>query len=186
MNYSMKNIVKSWKDVVSVILPIYALGCTAPTAVRGEAGKTAVAADQTVETMDASALEVCESIIRKPGYEKAFSDRPACIRGREDVYVGILRFLNKEEFGYVNHDGQEEFIKLAYPVDSLHEEAVKLSADYRQALPQADKDKYGIVERGVEAKTLVALLNKMKPVREKNIDGAFPLAELQFGRANRQ
>lgn len=185
MKYSMKNMTKNGKNLITAVLPMYiALGCGATVAAKKDmdrAEEKYSAAEVTAE-----AIEVCESIIRTPGHEVPFSDRAECIRGREDLYVGFLGLLNKEEFKTIVRDGEAEFVKVAYTVDNLHQEAVKRSGEYRQALHQADHNKDGVIESGAEAETLVKLLSKLKPICDKNTDGAMPLEALQFGRAARE
>jgi hypothetical protein len=172
-----KNMVKDGKNLITVVLPMYiALGCSNVNLEPKMEGK-----------LNAETIEICDTVIRNPGYEQPFAERPECIRDQEALYVGLLSLLNKEEFKTEVRDGEVEYVKVAYPVDALHEEAVKMSAEYRNALHKADYDpKNGVVESGAEAETLVEILSKMKPVRKKNTDGAWPLKELQFGRSARR
>lgn len=158
-------------------VPMYlALGCSTNIAARGDANMEG-------KTKAIPSIEVCEDIIRNPGYETPFAERPDCIRGREDLYTGLLNLLNKEEF-VVAQDG--ELVKVAYPIDQLHEEAVQKSGAYRVALRKADYNGNGYVESGPEAYDLLVKLTNMKPVGKKNTVGAYPVEELQYGRALRE
>ena len=125
-------------------------------------------------------IEVCDEIIRNPGKDKPFSERPKCIRSDKGLYLGLVTLLKRNQFEL--RDGRYEIV--VYELDHLQKKAAELPA-YQIALVKADLDQDGVIESGEEAETLVALLSKMKPVGEETTEGAHEAGDLQFGRAIR-